>query len=90
VPGGKVRATSPSLWRAAVPSSSTSTSQMGRFETEWLASDESIAALTDLSGPWIDRVDCRRASRSIALGMDSGVRPTHGDQEGTACNGHFA
>ena len=74
----------------AIKRDAASTSQMGRFETEWLASDESLAALTDLSGHWIDRVDCRRASRSIVLGMNSGVRPTHGDQEGTACNGHFA
>ena len=27
-----------------------STSQMGRFETEWLASEENLAALTDLPG----------------------------------------
>jgi len=40
-----------------------STSQMGRFETEWLASDENLAALADLSGHWIDRV-CRRRSSS--------------------------
>ena len=33
-----------------------STSQMGRFETEWLASEANLAALTDLSGAWIDRV----------------------------------
>jgi hypothetical protein len=33
-----------------------STSQMGRFETEWLATDDNLAALTDLSGVWIDRV----------------------------------
>jgi hypothetical protein len=32
-----------------------STSQMGRFETEWLASDANFAALTDLPGMWIDR-----------------------------------
>ena len=27
-----------------------STSQMGRFETGWLATDDNLAALTDLSG----------------------------------------
>ena len=30
-----------------------STSQMGRFETEWPASEANLAALTDLSGAWI-------------------------------------
>jgi hypothetical protein len=29
-----------------------STSQMGRLETEWLASGANLAALTDLSGTW--------------------------------------
>ncbi len=33
-----------------------STSQMGRFETDLWASDENFAALTDISGVWIDRV----------------------------------
>ena len=32
----------------AVERDAASTSQMGRFETEWLASDENLAALTDL------------------------------------------
>src|SRR5688500_15410656 len=36
-----------------------STSQMGRFETEWLATEANLAALTDLSGTWIDRVHAR-------------------------------
>ena len=41
-----------------------STSQMGRFETEWLATDDNLAALTALSGFWIDRVhDCQRRSK---------------------------
>jgi Transposase DDE domain group 1 len=66
------------------------TSQMGRFETDWLASDEHLAALTGLSGQSIDCVHGRRSPRSIVLDMDSSVSPTHGDQEGTAYNGHFA
>ena len=28
---------------------------MGRLETEWLATDANLEALTDLSGAWIDR-----------------------------------
>ncbi len=32
------------------------TSQIGRFETEWLTSGENLVALADLSGHWIDRV----------------------------------
>ena len=73
----------------AITKQAASTSQMGRFETELLASDDNFAALTDLSGVWIDRVHDRRPPKMIILDMDSSVSPTHGDQEGTAYNGHF-
>ena len=66
-----------------------STSQMGRFETEWLASEANLAALTDLSGAWIDRVHVRRPPDGIILDLDSSESPTHGQQEGSAWNGHF-
>jgi hypothetical protein len=51
---------------------------MGRFETEWLASDENLAALIDLPGRWIDRVRGRGSPETIVLDMDSSVSPTHG------------
>jgi hypothetical protein len=66
-----------------------SSSQMGRFETEWLASDANLETLTDLSGTWIDRVHARKPPRGIILDMDSSESPTHGEQEGSAWNGHF-
>src|ERR1017187_3701324 len=64
-----------------------STSQMGRFETEWLANDANLVALADLGGRWIDRVCSRRPLNGIVLDMDSSVSETYGDQEGTAFNG---
>lgn len=48
---------------------------MGRFETEWLSSDENLASLTDLSRQWIDCVHGRRSPRSIVLDVDSSVCP---------------
>jgi hypothetical protein len=66
-----------------------STSQMGRFETVWLSSDANLAALTDLSGAWIDRVHARKPQTAIVLDMDSSVSETHGAQEGSTYNGHF-
>jgi Transposase DDE domain group 1 len=33
-----------------------SPSQMGRFETQWLAAEKNFSALADLSGRWIDAV----------------------------------
>ena len=73
----------------AIAKQAASASQMGRFETEFLATDANIAALSDLSGKWIDRAHDRRPPKEVILDMDSSVSPTHGDQEGTAYNGHF-
>ena len=67
-----------------------STSQMGRFETAWLTGDANLAALADLSGAWIDQVHSRRPQTTVVLDMDSSVSETHGVQEGSAYNGHFA
>ena len=50
--------------RDGFDSAAASSSQMGRFETEWLATDANLEALTDLSGAWIDRgppKSCRTA-----------------------------
>ncbi len=69
--------------RAASPS------QMGRFETHWLAAPGNLRALADLSGYWINRVGGRRSNQEIVLDMDSSVSPTHGEQEKSAWNGHF-
>lgn len=73
----------------AVKGQAASTSQMGRFETEFLATDDNLAALNDLGGTWIDRVHDRRPPKTIILDMDSSVSPTFGEQEGSAWNGHF-
>jgi hypothetical protein len=73
----------------AVTQNAASASQMGRFETEVLAQEANLNALADLSGRWIDRVHARRPVKGIVLDMDSSVSPTHGEQEGSAYNGHF-
>src|SRR3982750_2096862 len=66
-----------------------STSEMGRFETEWLPTEANLAALAALSGTWIDRVHQRRPPDGVILDMDSSESPTFGQQEGSAWNGHF-
>src|SRR5215472_13066017 len=75
--------------RSGLDRRAASSSQMGRFETAWLTSEANLAALTDLSGIWIDRVHARRPPTVIVLDMDSSVSETHGAQEGSAYNGHF-
>ena len=58
-----------------------SPSELGRFETQWLAAPANLSALSDLSGQWIDIVHDRRPPR--------GVSPTHGEQEMSDWNGHY-
>jgi hypothetical protein len=73
----------------AIERGGASTSQMGRFETELLSTNDNLATLANLSGVWIDAVHRRKPLKFIVLDMDSSVSPTHGGQEGTAYNGHF-
>jgi len=73
----------------AIAKQAASASQMGRFASGFLATDDNIATLADLSGIWIAQVHNRRPPKEVVLDMDSSVSPTYGDQEGTAYNGHF-
>ena len=66
-----------------------STSEVGRFETEMLSTRNTLTALMDLSGEWIDKVHRRKPPKQLILDMDSSVSETYGKQEGTAYNGHF-
>jgi Transposase DDE domain group 1 len=75
--------------REGLDRAAASSSQMGRFETEWLATEAKLVALADLLGVWIDRIHDRRPPRKIVLDMDSSESPTHGQQEGAVWNGHF-
>jgi hypothetical protein len=43
-----------------------STTQMGRFETEWLATDADLQTLADLSAAWIDRVHDRNPPTALS------------------------
>jgi hypothetical protein len=64
-----------------------SSSQMARFETEWLATDANMEVLTDLSGVWIDRVHTRKPPDCIIPDIDSSESPIHGEQEGSGSIG---
>jgi hypothetical protein len=63
-----------------------SASQMGHFETEWLAGPENLAALADHGSYAVHK---RRQPRVVVLDMDSSESPTYGAQEGSAYNGHL-
>ena len=63
-------------------SAAASPSQMGRFETRWLTAQKNLSVL--------DQVHGRRPPRGVVLDMDSSVGPTHGEQELSVWNGHYA
>jgi hypothetical protein len=67
-----------------------STSQMSRFETEVLSRVANVQALADLNGKWIMEANRHSRAKELILDMDSSESPTHGRQEGSAWNGHFA
>ena len=67
-----------------------STSQVSRFETEILTQSNNVGSLMNLPGKWVDRVLRHKPIHTLILDLDSSASPTHGHQEGSAYNGHFA
>lgn len=65
-----------------------STSEMARFETETLSTQDNLKILMDLSGKWIDIAHRHRQLTKLILDMDSSVSEAYGHQEGTAYNGY--
>lgn len=66
-----------------------STSKTRRFETEVLTHRKNLEALMGLPSKCVEQVRRTKPFQRLILDMDSSVAPTHGDQKGTACNGHF-
>jgi len=66
-----------------------SSSEMGRFETEFLATEANLTALSSVSGEWVDIVHGTTKLKRLVLDMDSSESPTYGEQEGSIYNGHF-
>ncbi len=67
-----------------------STSQVSRFETEILTQSNNVGSLMNLPGQWVDRVLRHKPIHTLILDLASSASPTHGHQEGSAYNGHFA
>jgi len=66
-----------------------SASQIARFETKILTEIGNLEALVNMPGQWVDQIRQRQPIQKLILDMDSSVSPTHGEQEGSAYNGHF-
>jgi hypothetical protein len=62
---------------------------IGRFETEILTLKENIDSLSEINGRWVQKAMERSLHHRLILDMDSSESPVHGEQEGSAYNGHF-
>ena len=66
-----------------------STSEMGRFETEFLTQEDNRQALARMNTRWVEWAMAHTLHQRVILDMDSSESPVHGQQEGAAYNGHF-
>ena len=66
-----------------------STSEIGRFDTEFLTQEDNLKGLARINTQWMERAMAHTLHRRVILDMDSSESPVHGQQEGAAYNGHF-
>jgi len=66
-----------------------SANTIGRFETDILTQRENLSSLSAINGNWVQKAMSKTPHRRIILDMDSSESPVHGEQEGSAYNGHF-
>ena len=65
------------------------TSTLHWFETELLTKEENLIGLMALNRETLGQVECLDSSDRVVLDIDSSESPVHGEQEGSAYNGHF-
>jgi hypothetical protein len=75
--------------KKALERNAASSQTVSRFETDILASDENVAALSSINHAWVGKAMRVTRAGKIVLDMDSSESPVHGGQEGSAYNGHF-
>jgi hypothetical protein len=70
-----------------------SSSEIGRFETQYLTQSENLEVLKNINRQWIDKAHQnrkrRRKLKEIILDIDSSESEVYGDQEGAKYNGYF-
>ena len=65
------------------------TSTLHGFETEMLASEENLLGLMALNRELVGQAEAFDDAERVVLDLDSTESPVHGQQEGSAYNGHF-
>jgi len=73
----------------ALDRNAASSGTVSRFETEILAQDENIDALSSLNSAWVSKAVSLSKAKKVVLDIDSSESPVHGNQEGSAYNGFF-
>ena len=66
-----------------------SANTIGRFETEILTQGDNPRNFSDINGKWVQKAMVKTPHQRIILDMDSSESTVHGEQEGSAYNGHF-
>lgn len=75
--------------RKALERNAASSQTVARFETDILTQEDNMDALSDLNHSWVSKAIKSTETKKIILDMDSSEFPVHGNQEGSAYNGHF-
>ena len=75
--------------RKALERNAASSQTVARFETEILTQEVNLEALASLNHSWVSKAVKSTKTKKIILDMDSSEFPVHGNQEGSAYNGHF-
>ena len=65
------------------------TSTLHWFETELLTREENLVGLMAVNRDLIGQAETCEHTDRVVLDMDSSESPVHGQQGGSACNGHF-
>ena len=77
---------SPKMWDRGAALTST----LHWFETELLTREENLVGLMVVNREVLAQAEMPDAADRVVLDMDSSESPVHGQQEGSAYNGHFA
>jgi len=75
--------------KKALDRNAASSQTVSRFETETLATEQNIEALSSINAVWVEKAIARTNTKKIVLDMDSSESPVHGAQEGSSYNGHY-
>jgi hypothetical protein len=66
-----------------------SSSEVGRFETQYLTQSDNLNALKRISQGWINKANQNRKFENIILDIDSSESEVYGNQEVANYNGYF-